>query len=249
MNVDDTQPDNLNPDGNADRDENDRQSPQIKVTNPSSFFPSALFKQALGFLRRDLSTPSRATSAENLPSTTSQKKFDPIPAETYDLILQYSNTSSTNKPLRHFAHFPHPFDSVVLPFMGVYRKHFYIHGKLYSPFFVHPGNSSISFLRTPTRPEPAIIQSIWTLEVERVQRTFLVIQQPVALSPSDQQNNPYQQMPLLQASLAYDEYKDPIVIEPHVVQGHVPYYKRPPGTFGIDRATVIMVDSLHRGRS
>ncbi|PPQ80657.1 hypothetical protein CVT24_011676, partial [Panaeolus cyanescens] len=58
MNVDDTQPDNLNPDGNADRDENDRQSPQIKVTNPSSFFPSALFKQALGFLRRDLSTPS-----------------------------------------------------------------------------------------------------------------------------------------------------------------------------------------------
>ncbi|PPQ85518.1 hypothetical protein CVT24_010465 [Panaeolus cyanescens] len=248
MHVDDTEPDDLNlNDGPGD---SDNQSPQNTTANPSSFSASTLFKQALGFLRRDLSTPNRATSAESSSQTLSRKKPDTIPDKTYTSILQYLNDSPRdNKPFRHYAHFPHPLNSVVLPFKGIYRNHIYIHGKLYSPFSIHPGNSSMSFLRARTHPEPAIIQAIWTLEVDGVQRTFLIIQQPVALLPIDQQKNPYHQAPLLQVSLAYDEYEDPIVIEPDVVQGHVPYYKRPPGTFGIDRATVIMVDSLHRGRS
>jgi hypothetical protein len=182
----------------------------------------------------------------NLSTTTTD-----IPMAIYEHVLAYTNKNfTTSVPYRDFRHLPHPVDAHVLGRRAIPIRHWKHNSREYSICGAHPGNSSISFDHGGVH-DAGFIEQIWGLHIEGQARTVMVISLHTMLSPLDRRKNPYSQRPGLACQLVYS-YRPPlndwVVISPEQIIGHVAYYRRPPGSFGIQHATTVLVNSLHRYR-
>ncbi|KJA19185.1 hypothetical protein HYPSUDRAFT_204763 [Hypholoma sublateritium FD-334 SS-4] len=183
-----------------------------------------------------------------------------VPLDIYNEILAYVNSTlqPEDLPYRHARDLPHPENAKVLPQYALRVRRFQHKGRGYTTVGLHPGNSCVSF--TPaagTAPESGHIEAIWSFnfssaDVEESHK-FIVVSLHEGLSMQDSRRNPYRSKPGFLANLVYrrelTEGRGPMVIvEEKAIIGHVAYYSRPPGTFGIKRGTTVLVNSLHRYR-
>jgi hypothetical protein len=189
---------------------------------------------------------STAANGTNLSTTTTD-----IPMTIYERVLTYTNKKLTSVPYRDLRHLPHPVDARVLGRRAIPIRHWKHNGREYSIRGAHPGNSSISFGHDSSIQDAGFIEQIWGLRVDGQAHTLMVISLHTMLSPLDEQKNPYPQRPGLACQLVYSN-RPPldnwVVISPEQIIGHVAYYQRPAGSFGIQHATTVLVNSLHRYR-
>jgi hypothetical protein len=140
----------------------------------------------------------------------------------------------------------------VFPTRAVELTQFTHKTRLFSISKLNRGNSSMSFRHPSTgQKDLGYIQSIWTLALQGQCQTFVVVQPHTDLSSTDGAKTPYSTHPRFACAVRYSEPLRPqpqLILEPRHIISHVPYYQRPKGTFGIDQAITIFVDSLHRDR-
>ncbi|KAF8954558.1 hypothetical protein BDZ97DRAFT_1766045 [Flammula alnicola] len=175
-----------------------------------------------------------------------------VPVDVYNAILAYLNAVSRSLQFRHAQAIPHPNNALVLPRAAVPVFHFKHKGRDYSTIDMHPGNSSVHFASKESGPDSGHIESMWRYKLDvGLSRTFIVLSLHQPLSPQDAQHNPYQLRPGFLANVVYARNSDNhhlMILEQDDIIGHVAYYARPPGTFGISGATTVLINSLHRNR-
>ncbi|KAF5320287.1 hypothetical protein D9611_011351 [Ephemerocybe angulata] len=190
-------------------------------------------------------------------ATTSSTTYQRLTEHQYTLWLEYviqnSDTHPSASSFRHRFDLPHPENSNVLPIWTSTIKHLHHNTRLYGIQTIHEGNSSISYKTGEGSTGTGFIQAIWTEElIEGFPKTYLVIAPHVRLSRRDEAHNPYANYPALKAGIVYKQTppaEKHVIIEKDSIIGHVPFYSRPKGTFGIKQATMVIVDSLHRDQT
>jgi hypothetical protein len=217
-------------------------------STPTDLFGKAfqIFNQANLFSKKDLEINETPDVHSSLDEANHNGAGKPLSNENYSLILDYINSKSPNTPFRHFSQLPHPIDANVLPPRAVPAKHLTHNGRTYSPYLIHAGNSSISYSQN-NEIHAGFIQSIWTQILRGHLHTFIIVAPHPGLSPEDDKKNPYLSRPLFKCALVYSQAAKPtqhIVIEKKQIMAHIPYYQRPPGTFKINTATTILINSL-----
>jgi hypothetical protein len=185
-------------------------------------------------------------SPENTPNNM-------LPLIVYDEIRSILNAESPSTPFRHFKDFPHPDPAHILPRQATSVQHIKIKGRDYSTFKQHHGNSSIGYYCSSASGETdisaGIIDTIWRQTLDGVTQTFLVVSPHQFLSIEDSQRNPYRGRNGFQVEIVYTNPSGVRhVIRQNQVIGHIAYYKRPPGTFGIRFGITILINSLYRNR-
>jgi hypothetical protein len=108
----------------------------------------------------------------------------------------------------------------------------------------HSGNSSVSFDHDGIH-DAGFIEQMWRVVIKGQPVTLMVMSPQPTLSALDQLKNPYSQYPGLACQLVYSHcptLEQWIVISPEQIIGHVAYYNRPPGTFGIQQAITVIVN-------
>ncbi|KAK6988494.1 hypothetical protein R3P38DRAFT_2573208 [Favolaschia claudopus] len=126
------------------------------------------------------------------------------------------------------------------------------HGCSLPPHTYKQGNSSISFRHPATGSKDfGYIEAIWSQRLQGQLRTFVVVAPHTAVTETDAAKTPYASHPRFACFVCYSAprfHRPQLVIEPSYIISHVAYRRRPKGTFGIEQAVTIFVDSLHRGR-
>ncbi|KAJ7215446.1 hypothetical protein GGX14DRAFT_608378 [Mycena pura] len=172
----------------------------------------------------------------------------------YELILEYwNNTYSPSYIHKSDLTFDLLNSGVkVLPSRAVQLTHFTHKIRLFSPFKKHHGNSSISFRHPSTgQKDMGFIRSIWTQVLEGQKRTFVFVQPHTDTDPVDAAKMPYLTHPRFKCTVKYTNPRHPkseLIVEPRHIISHVAYLPCPQGTFDIQKAITIFVDSLHRNR-
>jgi len=170
----------------------------------------------------------------------------------YDAWLAHLNSSNGSEQLiRHRNKFPHPEGASILSPWVVPHKYMEYKTRTYSVYHMHPGNSSISFCLDDKSTNAGFILSIWSHEAspETSPTIYLLVSPHLRLLPRDARHNPYVDFPGLKADVVYAQRAEEnkhLVIKASSIIGHVPFYARPKGTFGIKKPTLVIVDSLHR---
>jgi len=168
--------------------------------------------------------------------------------DIYIALLHFMEEKFPLTKFRHYKHIPHPLESIVLSPTAMPLHNLQHKKRNYTTFAIHPGNSSIGY-QTKGGMAAGFIISIWSQVVQGISYTFIVVAPHQRLSAEDEQRNPYHSYPGFLATLTYTEQGiQRAVIEQEQIIGHVAFYCRPPGTFGITRATTVLIDSLHRFR-
>lgn len=174
-----------------------------------------------------------------------------VPIDVYAAILAYLNLHNPVSPLRHAQAMPHPSNARVLPRAAVPIRHIKHKGRDYATVDMHQGNSSVHFRMKGIRNDAGHIEAMWRYTIDGILRTFIVLSVHHDLSQQDEKNDPYTSFPGFLAKVVYTRQTDNlslIILEQDHIIGHVAYYARPAGTFGIGRPTTVLVNSLHRNR-
>jgi hypothetical protein len=155
-----------------------------------------------------------------------------------------------NTPFRHHNDLPHP---QVLSPVAISIQHITHKGHEYSTFSTHSGGSSISFHCKDGTVDAGFIISMWTQVLLGVSCLFVIVAPHAALTPSDKLRSPYTSRPGFMGTVVYSQpnptqEQQHVLIEQQQIRGHIAYYDRPPGTFGIKSGVRVLVDSLHRNR-
>jgi hypothetical protein len=91
---------------------------------------------------------------------------------------------------------------------------------------------------------------MWTQVLMGVSCLYIIVSPHAHLTANDAAQSPYVSHLGFMGTVVYSkptptqERKD-VLIEKKQIKGHVAYYERPPGTFGIKSEVRILVDSLH----
>jgi hypothetical protein len=206
--------------------------------------------QMFNILPRSLNTLN--TEVQSLfEQATENSQGESLSLEHYNQILEYFNQQYPTTPVRHYSHFPHPIDAEILPRLASPIQHITHNGRPYSTFTIHPGNSSISFQSQNAAVEVGFIRSIWSQVLQGKQHIFIIVAPHLRLSVHDESKNPYIKKGGFSAGLVYSQSPQEcydVVIEVNQILAHVPYYKRPAGTFGIGKETMVIINSLNRNQ-
>ncbi|KAL0579570.1 hypothetical protein V5O48_002450 [Marasmius crinis-equi] len=100
------------------------------------------------------------------------------------------------------------------------------------------GNSTISFLDPMSKQSrTGSITEIFAIALPGCgEQVFLTVSPHLSLADGDEDKNPYCHLPYLACDVVYcQESLERILITPNEITFHVALYKRPRGTFGIDR--------------
>ncbi|KAJ2916077.1 hypothetical protein MD484_g4344, partial [Candolleomyces efflorescens] len=174
-----------------------------------------------------------------------------LPEHIYAKLLSYLSKFSLQSEFRHRSLIPHPADAQILSDYAQLRKHVKKGNRSYSTYDAHHGNSSVSYHNEEGAIGAGFIDMIFEQVVEGRVRVFFVIAPHSPLNAVDELTSPYRSRPGFLANIVYDEpySNDSLVIaEANAILGHVPFYRRPAGTFGISRPTIVIINSLHRER-
>ena len=204
-------------------------------------------------------SPESITILSDILLQTASVKEDPdgtgleiVPADVYEAILSYLNSQMPFLH-RHAQAMPHPHNAHVLPCAAIPVCHIKHKGRDYSTVGMHSGNSSVHFLKARSSTvDSGHIEAMWQYTIDGILRTFIVLSVHQNLSPQDEVLDPYIAYPGFLAKVVYARQTDNlflVILEQDQIVGHVAYYNRPAGTFGIRRSTSILVNSLHRYRT
>lgn len=184
----------------------------------------------------------------------SAKSLTPIPRGDYILILDFLNSPQSVVPIRHHADYPHPAQSRILYPSALRVTHTTHKTRTYSPYSIHPGNSSVSFAAAGGGTKTGFIYDIWAIDIGGERQEILLVSPHTPLSQEDRKRSPYTTRPGLMAEVVYDERHLPredigiTAITKSMIQGHCPFLAHPSRTFGIGSPILVAVNSLHRFR-
>jgi hypothetical protein len=101
---------------------------------------------------------------------------------------------------------------------------------------MHEGNSSIGCHGNDGYLTLGFIQSAWSFSVNGSVEDVLVVSPHKHLTMMDQSRNLYSSLPGFQCTIVYSEplaQSEWVIIQPEQIMGHVAFYRRPAGTYGI----------------
>jgi len=213
---------------------------------------NTLFGDALKILFPDAisdPTPSQYGDTEMAWHNSKGVRLAP---EIYDEILKLVNSESQTLFFRHYHNLPHPPDALVLPPLATSIRKIEHNGWEYTAFSSHPGNSSISYHCSNGDIDTGFIASIWSQVLQGTKRIFIVVLPHTFLSAHDLVHSPYSSRTGLLGTVVYSrptQARSQILIQQNQIRGHIAFYDRPPGTFGIKVGVRVLIDSLHRNRN
>ena len=214
---------------------------------------NTLFGEALKILFPDkVADPVAPIQYDNMEMAQHNSKGVTLAPEIYDKILKLVNSESSALVFRHHHNLPHPLDALVLPPLAMSIRKIEHDGRGYTTYSSHPGNSSISYHCTNGNIDTGFITSIWSQVLQGTKRIFIVVAPHTFLSAHDAVHSPYSSQTGFLGTLVYSQptqTRSHIVIKKNQIRGHVAFYNRPPGTFGINVGVRILIDSLHRNRN
>lgn len=166
----------------------------------------------------------------------------------YQLVKQYLNTMGS--PYRSHTDYPHPEYALILPPNAKRLTEFHDNGCTYSCSSSHSGNSPIQFYNRETQAHlTGVIDTILEIPLEGFLRKFILVHPYCDLNEEDTRRTPYSQFPrMMTKAVDTTPSGTMIVIEPQHIITHLTTYKRPAGTFGIDKEILIICWALNRGR-
>lgn len=221
---------------------------------------NALVQYVLRLLGQHISQPETSIPNPLHPPSTNLT-LSPITAAEYNCILAYLNQQPRPSPIRHYAAYPHPLDSIVLYSSAKRIDLLTYKTRNYTTFKSHQGNSSITFTNPQTGTmSTGFIQSIWHIAIPSLGQPYtelLVVGRHTPLNNADESRNIYTAMPHLRVHVVYDHpsflgvpvpYQALTVITRDAILNHLPFYRRPEGAFGISRGVIIMINTLGRLR-
>lgn len=168
--------------------------------------------------------------------------------EDYSALLQYLH--STGKQYRNFQNIPHPPNALVLPPYATHPLQFHWGNNTFSTQNSHEGNSAIQFYNPLTQnQDTGFIHTIWTLPLESVLHTFIVVHCHRELSAVEEGQAPFKHYTGFMARI-FDALPSQnfVIIEPTHIITHLTTFRRPAGTYGIQKETVVVSWALNRGR-
>lgn len=166
----------------------------------------------------------------------------------YRLLLDHLNRGRAI--WRHYTAPPNSPGSKTLPHFARHRSEISHDGRTYSCRTAHEGNSCISFFAAQNVARySGFITAIWSLPLDGVERTFLLVQLHDMLSFDDNAKSPFSTRPRLLCRLAPAAPAGrQEVVELHQVISHLAMWKRPRSTYSIDTDTIVLCGALDRGR-
>lgn len=212
-----------------------------------------LFGEALKILFPDAVVPDPAPiQYGDMETARYNSKGVMLTPEIYNEILRLINSESQTLFFRHHHNLPHPPDALVLPPLAISIRKVEHNGRGYTAFSSHPGNSSISYHCSNGNIDTGFITSMWSQVLQGTKRIFIVVAPHTFLSAHDALRSPYSSRTGLLGTVVYSQptqARSYVLIQQNQIRGHVAYYDRPPGTFGINEGVRILIDSLNRNRN
>jgi hypothetical protein len=175
-------------------------------------------------------------------------KADDLSRDDYLMLLQYQN--SKGQMWYSCYQLPHPPGSLVLPPCALKPSQFKLDDKGFSCYKSHRGNSSIQF-KDPINHTvlTGFIEEIWEIPLERHMQTFVLVQKHKPMPLTMLEKTPYPTRPRLNTTIVDATLSGRFcIIEPMHILTHLTFYRRPMGTYDIDRDFLVICWSLNRGR-
>lgn len=167
----------------------------------------------------------------------------------YNLLLLYLNKAGV---IYHSA-----YTSRIEPDMTYLRPSMQTHNEVhigdrtYSTRSLHVGNSAIQFFEPVTAlKNTGFIERILSTPLKLKVRTFFVVQCHRRLDPDQEQKAPFHRFNKKFNTRIYDsaESNQFVIVEAQHIVSHLSTFRRPAGTYGIPRETLVVCWSLNRNR-
>lgn len=196
-------------------------------------------------------TPVPLTSeeaADILKEASQLKKDSQLTATEYQALGDYLH--STGRPYRASNQFPHPPGSIILPNIAKQPRQIHRGECTFSTQSSHYGNSAIQFYNPSTQTHnTGFIQSFWQIPIQNLLHTFVVVQLSRPLTDQEEGQAPFTHYPGLMSRIVDAiPSQNVVIIEPHHIITHLTTYRRPAGTYGIMKETLVICWALNRGR-
>ncbi|KAJ7613440.1 hypothetical protein FB45DRAFT_1111935 [Roridomyces roridus] len=168
--------------------------------------------------------------------------------EDYGMLLEYQ--ISKGQPWRSFDQMPHPPNSLILPPCALKPKQIQLGDQDFGCFKSNRSTCNIQFRHPVTRAiMTGIIDEIWQIPLERHLQTFIMVQKHKLLSDTLLQKTPFPTFPLFEVTAVHAQHSNEFcIIEPEHIIAHLTGYQRPKGTFGINKAILVICHAANRGR-
>lgn len=164
----------------------------------------------------------------------------PVGADKYRMLLQYLN--STGQQWRSNVDIPHPPGALILPPVALQPADVKLDGHGYSCRRSHEGNSAIQFKNpTDSASLTGFIEEIWRMPLQGDMQTFLLVRIHKALPASAHSRAPYTSLRHFETTIVDAAPSNQLqIIEPHHITTHLTVYKRPKGTYGINKEILVI---------
>lgn len=176
------------------------------------------------------------------------KIAEDLDSEDYEMLLHYQ--ISKGQQWLDCRQLPHPLGSLILPPCALKPREFKLGDQVFSCYRSTRGNSAIQFKDPGTNTVlTGFIDEIWQIPLESHLQTFIMVQKHKNLTPIVLEETPYPTFPLFQTTIVYAaESNNFCIIEPRHILTHLTVFKRPKGTYGINRELLVICWALNRGR-
>lgn len=179
------------------------------------------------------------------------KKFNTM-LSPEDLLALVAYLNMTARPHRYFeAPLPWLDDAKILTPLVKLEHRVHIDKRTYSTETSHDGNSLIRF-RSPQTNQllTGNIIGIWTKPIDSKLTTFFVVRPHTVLLPGEEALAPFHKFHRTYSTRIFDAtpLMVPQILEHQHIISHAVALLRPPGTYGINRKTVVVSWACNRDR-
>lgn len=178
------------------------------------------------------------------------KACSPFAREDYDAMLHYLRKKGRALHSVYDQTARDPNYTYLLPNV---RKHTEVHiaDRTYSIRQSHEGNSAIEFVHPETgSKDTGFIECIYSTLLKSKVHTFFIVRSHRQLPAFEERKAPFGNFNEKYCVRIMDELpsNNRVLIEQHHVVAHVSTLRRPAGTYGIERETLVVCRALNRGR-
>ena len=179
---------------------------------------------------------------------TALKESSKLAEDHYNALLYY--LQGTGRPYRASHALPHPPNALILPPHAKLPSQVHHHGHTFSCQKSHEGNSAIQFYNPYTQQhDTGFVHVIWQVLLETAIHTFIVVRLHSPLSAQEEAQAPFIHFPGFMTHIVDAlPSENLLIIEPTHIVTHLTTFRRPAGTYGIPRETLIICSALNRGQ-